>query len=127
MDLTPENLILLINNNPYVAESYLVKLGNYPIVGDYLEMILDSSISLNTIDVVTRLIKSSKVPPEFVEAFALKNLKESQSIPENHKDRGKMARIISNFLKSMVKNKMISLNPYAEDVHEFANYFKEVD
>jgi len=38
-----------------------------------------------------------------------------------------MARIISNFVKSIVKNKMIDLSQYAEDVHEFANYFKEVE
>ena len=29
LDLTPENLIFLINNNPYVAVSFLAKLGNY--------------------------------------------------------------------------------------------------
>lgn len=62
LDLTPESLILLINNNPFVAVSFLVKLGNYPIIGDYLEGILDSNISLNSIDVVARLIKASKVP-----------------------------------------------------------------
>ena len=38
-----------------------------------------------------------------------------------------MARIISNFIKSLVKNKMIDLGQYSEDVHEFANYFKEVE
>ena len=81
LELTPDNLILLINNNPFVAVSYLVKLGNYPIIGDYLEAILDSNISLNSIDVIARLIKASKIPVEFVEAFALKNLKESQGIP----------------------------------------------
>ena len=77
-----------------------------------MESILDSNISLNAIDVVARLIKASKVPFEFIEAFALKNLKESQSIPENHKERGKMARIISNFIKNMVKNKMLELGQY---------------
>ena len=105
----------------------MVKLGNYPIVDDDLETILESNISLNCIDIVARLIKASKVPTEFIEAFTLKNLKESQSIPENHKERGKMARIISNFIKSLVKNKILDLSQYAEDVHEFANYFKEVD
>lgn len=62
IDLSPDNLILLINKNPFVAVSFLVKLGNYPIIGDYLENILDSDVSLNCIDVVARLIKASKVP-----------------------------------------------------------------
>jgi len=103
----------MINNNPFVAVSFLVKLGNYPIIGEYLESILDSNISLNSIDVVARLIKASKVPVEFTEAFALKNLKESQSIPENHKERGKMSRIISNFVKTLVKNKILDLSQYS--------------
>lgn len=38
-----------------------------------------------------------------------------------------MARIISNFIKTLVKNKIIALGHYAEDVHDFANHFKEVE
>ena len=38
-----------------------------------------------------------------------------------------MARIISNFINSLVRNKMLKLSHFAEDVHEFANFFKEVE
>lgn len=53
---------MIINNNPYVAAVFLTKLGNYPIIGEYLDAILESTISLNLIDVVARLIKASKIP-----------------------------------------------------------------
>lgn len=67
--------MIIINNNPYVAAVFLTRLGNYPIIGDYLEAILDSNISLNMIDVIARLIKACRIPLEFIEAFTLKNLK----------------------------------------------------
>jgi hypothetical protein len=55
--------------------SFLSKIANYPIVGDYLETILDSNISLNCVDVVSRLIKAVKLPGIFLETFFLKNVK----------------------------------------------------
>lgn len=47
--------------NPFVASSFLVKMSNYPLVSEYLEAIIDSQVSLNSIDVVSRLSKATKL------------------------------------------------------------------
>jgi hypothetical protein len=75
LNISCENLNLLIKNNPFVAVSFLVKMANYPLISDYLENILLSPISLNSIDVVSRLTKAARIPPEYLETYTLKNMK----------------------------------------------------
>lgn len=62
MDISPENINHLIKTNPFVAVSYLVKLSNYPIIAEYLECILDSNLTLNSLDTISRLTKASRLP-----------------------------------------------------------------
>lgn len=50
-------------------------MANYPLISDYLESILLSPISLNSIDVVSRLTKAARIPPEYLETYTLKNMK----------------------------------------------------
>lgn len=50
-------------------------MANYPLIADYLESILASPISLNSIDVVSRLTKAARIPSEYLETYTLKNMK----------------------------------------------------
>jgi hypothetical protein len=127
LDMNPENLNMLIKTNPFVAVSFLVKLSNYPVIGEYLESIIDCPVSLNAIDVISRLTKAARLPIEFLETYTLKNIKDAQAIPENHKDRAKIPRVLANFIKSLMKNKQLDLSKYEEDVEEFINAFIEVE
>lgn len=127
LDITPESLGLLIKHNPFVAISFLVKMANYPIVSEYLEGLLDAPLTLNSIDVTSRLTKACRLPPEFLETYALKNLSEAQKIPENHKDRGKLPRVLSTFLKSLVKNNLLELGKFEAEVEDFVKSFIEVE
>ncbi len=38
-----------------------------------------------------------------------------------------MARIISNFIKVLARNKIIDLNPFIEDINTFSNHFKDIE
>ena len=49
-----------------MAVSFLVKMANYPLIAEYLESILASPISLNSIDVVSRLTKAARIPSEYL-------------------------------------------------------------
>ena len=127
LDVNPDALNLLVKNNPFVAVSFLVKMANYPIVAEYLEGILDGPLTLNAIDVVSRLTKACRLPTEFLETYSLKNLRDAQKIPENHKDRAKIPRVFSTFLKSLVKNKLLDLSKFEEEVEDFVKSFIEVE
>jgi hypothetical protein len=62
LDVTPDNILSLIKNNPFVAVSFLVKMSNYPLVQEYLDAVMESQVSLNSIDVIARLTKAAKIP-----------------------------------------------------------------
>jgi hypothetical protein len=42
----------------------------------------------------------------------LKNIKEVVEMPEQNKERGKMARVIASFIRSLMKNKMFDTSKY---------------
>lgn len=126
LNISCENLNLLIKNNPFVAVSFLVKMANYPLIADYLESILASPISLNSIDVISRLTKAARIPSEYLETYTLKNMKEAIAIPENHKDRAKMSRVIATFIRSLMKNKVLDISKYEEELSDFINAFVEI-
>lgn len=127
LDLTPDSMVVLVKHNPFVAVSFLVKMSNYPIVSDYLDGLLDGPLSLNAIDVISRLTKACRLPTEFLETYAMKNMREAQKLPENHKERNKLSRVLSTFLKSLFKNKLIEVNRFSEEVEEFVKSFSEVE
>ena len=77
MDVSADNINSLIKNNPFIAVNFLVKLSNYPLIGEYLESIMESAVSLNSIDVLSRMTKNSRLPPEFILTYTIKSMKES--------------------------------------------------
>lgn len=107
--------------------SFLVKMANYPLIAEYLESILLSPISLNSIDVISRLTKVARIPNEYLETYTLKNMKEAMAIPENHKDRGKLPRVIATFIRSLMKNKVLDISKYEEELIDFMNAFVEIE
>lgn len=66
MDLTSEMMGPMVKQNPFLVVTYLVKLSNYPIFDAYLNHFLDCDISLNSMEVVSRVLKVVKVGKEFV-------------------------------------------------------------
>ena len=109
-----------------MAVSFLVKMANYPIVADYLSSILQYPISLNSIDVVSRVTKASKVPLEYLETYTLKNMKEAIELTEANKDRGKLPRIIAIFIRTLAKNKLLDMSKHETELNSFIHTFPEV-
>ncbi len=107
LGLVPENINQLIKQNSYVAVVFLVKVSQYPIIQSYLEALEKIELSINAIDVVTRLVKNIKVPNQFVMKYTVSIMKEARNFNENNKDRLKIAKIIATFIKSMAKYKII--------------------
>lgn len=68
----------IIKYNSYVAVVFLTKLANYPIIGDYFEIFLDPPLTINSIDVLSRLHKLVKVPHDITLSFTLFMMKDCQ-------------------------------------------------
>ncbi len=120
-------LMQIVKNNSYIAVVFMSKLSNYPIVGDYLEAFIDPPLTINSIDVFSRLHKIVKIPHDFTLSFALFMMKDVQQRPENDKDRNKLAKLTAQFIKSFIKNNVLDLKNYFDDLEEFINSFLNVE
>ena len=61
----------IVKQNPFLVVTYLVKLSNYPIFDTYMNSFLDLDVSLNSIEVVSRVLKAVKVAKDFIYEYAL--------------------------------------------------------
>ena len=66
----------IVKNNSYVAVIFLAKLSNYPIIGDYFDIFLEPPLTINLIDVLSRLHKLVKVPHDITLSFVLFMMKD---------------------------------------------------
>lgn len=71
----------IVKNNSYIAVVFMAKLSNYPIVGDYYEAFLEPPLTINSIDVLSRLHKLVKIPHDITLSFALFMMKEVEQRP----------------------------------------------
>ena len=48
-------------------------------------------------------------------------------IPETHKDRAKLSRVIATFIRSLIKNKVLDISKYENELTDFMNAFLEIE
>jgi hypothetical protein len=123
LGVTPEMLMQIVKNTPYISVLFMTKLCNYPIVGDYLEAFLDPPLTVNTIDTFSRLHKIVKIPHDVTLSFSLLMIKDIQQRPDNDKDKSKLAKMATQFIRSFMKNGILDFKNYADDLEEFINTF----
>jgi hypothetical protein len=63
-------------------------------------------MTVNSIDVTSKLIKTVKIPGEFVLKYAHSIVSRVLEMDETNKDRTKLARIVASFVKNFKKNKL---------------------
>lgn len=117
----------IVKNNIYIAVAFMTKLSNYPIVGDYLEAFIEPPLTINAIDVFSRLHKIVKIPHDITLSFTLFIMKDIQLRPENDKDRNKLAKLASQFIKGFIKNNVLDFKNYMDDLEEFINSLLNVE
>lgn len=108
LGITPELLIEIIrysNNN--TAAFFLTKLSNYPIIGDFLYLFIEVSVSVNIIDVMSRLHKAVKIPTDFTSTFVLWMMHDISQKQDNDKEKSKLAKLAASFIKSFIRNNIL--------------------
>ena len=100
-------------------------MSQYPIVETYLQALEKTELSINSLDVVIRLIKGAKIPSQFVMKYIFKIMQEAKTLPQNDETTTKLIKIIANFIKSMARNKVIDPSNYSERFMSFVNFFKD--
>lgn len=113
----------MIKQNPFLVVTYLVKLSNYPIFETYLDSLLDLEVSINSIDVVSRVLKVVKAPKEFANEFAESAMAKIMEMSPEDKERQKLARAAVGFIKNFKKTKQVRLEEMRESLERFLDEF----
>lgn len=127
MDLNTDMIGPMIRQNPFLVVTYLVKLSNYPIFDTYLKGFLDCEISLNSMEVVSKVMKTVKVPQEFVYEFTETIIVKLLDMGEENKDKQKLARVVMNFIKNFKKTKQLDLDEIQDILKRFLDEFIGVE
>ena len=97
-----------MKQNPFLATAFLGKLSTYPIVEEYLEVIKEGEVSMNSIDVISRIIKLVKVDNHFLVDYLERAMDRVMEGSEKA-DKTKLARMIINLIKNLKKTKSLNL------------------
>lgn len=108
LGITTENISLLVKQNPFLATAFLGKLSTYPIVEEYLEVIKEGEVSMNSIDVISRIMKLVKVDNHFLVDYLERAMEQVMEGSEKA-DKTKLARMIINLIKNLKKTKSLNL------------------
>ena len=116
-------ILPMVKQTPFLVFAYLAKLSNFPIFDSYLEVFLEGEISLNMVDVVSKIIKAVRIPPPFIISFTSSMIKKViAEKPSNERD--KLARYVIGFIKNLNKMKVINLLEIQDKLAQFMEEFK---
>lgn len=98
---------IIKNANNNTAAFFLTKLSNYPIIGDYLYMFIETPVSINIIDVLSRVHKAVKIPNDFTITFVLWMMQDISQKDDQDITKPKLAKLAASFIKSFIRNNIL--------------------
>lgn len=84
-------------------------------------------MTINSIDVFSRIHKFIKVPQEITFLFALLMMKDIKLRPDNDKDKNKLVKLSAQFFKAFMKNNILDFKNYEDELEDFINSFLNIE
>ncbi|KAM3129926.1 hypothetical protein pb186bvf_017928 [Paramecium bursaria] len=123
------NFMNIVNFNPNIASFYIARLNQCgQSIQDYFDLLVKNKINVNILEVVHKLSQSIQLPQPFISFFVSKCLENCESKKDKDKNTQlqRQARIVSVFLKAIIKSKILDPKSLFAEIQAFCIEYSKI-
>ena len=124
--MAPHKLADLITHNHTVAQELLVCMTHTNQIQKYYEALHDMKLTSNSLEVFSKVSAAVELPQEYIQIYLNKQMCECRNQQQKFVQQ-RMVRIVSLFLQSLIKAKIINFNTdMIMNIQQFCIDFSQV-
>merc|ERR1712136_704065 len=126
--LSDEMLPLLVEYNPMITVEILMiilKNKNKEEIKRYLRQITNINVTLQSLEVVNRLVTQVELPSDFIPYYITRCTKTCEDL-EDRLQQGRLVRLVCVFLRALINNSLFDIKSMLMEVQGFCVEFSRI-